>query len=208
VDIWKQSLLNALNIEWQTSLVNRSTASSSTIASSQISRWETTSSLFLFLLVIFIFFFQICQISPVLSVLLTSIQHWSEVFWSICQTIINWQTDLVYEVNLHGWQLVLVGPVHHGDGADVQFSFLQVPLVEKLIRNKACNFLLYFPRFCYGTQITSCHQQACNTRKWRWKIVAADTGEISTKQMLRRKQQNKSAFQFVWIHPWNFGIAK
>ena len=67
---------------------------------------------------------------------------------------------MVYEVHLHGRQLVLVRPVHHGDGADVQLSFLQVSLIEKLIGNKPRDFLLYFPRLCYGTEITGRHQQA------------------------------------------------
>ena len=34
----------------------------------------------------------------------------------------------IHTQHLHGWQLVLVVPVHHGDGVQVQLLLLQVTL--------------------------------------------------------------------------------
>lgn len=51
---------------------------------------------------------------------------------------------------LHGRELVLVVPVHHGDGVKVQLFLLQVALVKELVAHQGRNLLLGLPRLRDG----------------------------------------------------------
>ena len=53
-------------------------------------------------------------------------------------------------VYLHGRELVLVVPVHHGDGVKVQLFLLQVALVKELVAHQGRNLLLGLPRLRDG----------------------------------------------------------
>ena len=55
------------------------------------------------------------------------------------------------DVYLHGRELVLVLPVHHGDGVNVQLLLLKVALVEELVTDQGRDLLLRLPWLCDGT---------------------------------------------------------